>query len=101
MTVLLAREVKVQKMQGYAQHTSPGKGEVYRHYKGDLYVVLGRCLKENDLVDMVVYQNLSSGYVWCRPVTEWSEKVQDMPEPTGPLPVLEPRFVLQDHRLSL
>lgn len=58
-------------------------GSVWRHYKGDLYTVLGHALREHDRVVLVIYKR-SSGRgcerygapTWARPAREWEQAVK-------------------------
>ncbi len=59
----------------FLYYGAPLPGEVYRHYKGDLYVVMVTCLRENDGEPTVVYRSLTNGRTWSRPVKEWNEIV--------------------------
>lgn len=71
------RECLIGYRQRCMREESPQRADVYRHYKGDLYVVLARAIDETSLEDMVVYQNLAS--VWVRPHKEWIELVGKTP----------------------
>ncbi len=54
-------------------------GSKWQHYKGGFYKLLGCCRLEATLVPHVVYKRWEDGSDlgewWCRPLTEWSEKV--------------------------
>ncbi len=52
---------------------------LWLHYKGDKYVIMGRCLREHDLEPCVIYRNLYSSVSFCRPASEWTEKVEVQP----------------------
>lgn len=57
---------------------APGVGEVYRHYKGDLYKVVGLAL-HSDETWLVVYESMYEGAVsklFTRPATQWREVVE-------------------------
>ena len=55
----------------------PKKGETWRHYKGNSYLVLAVAKDENDpIVSHVVYQD-DNGNVWSRPMSNWKELVHD------------------------
>ncbi len=48
----------------------------YRHYKGNLYEVIGMAKHSETLEDMVVYRALYGEYgLWVRPAEMWSETV--------------------------
>lgn len=57
---------------------APGVGEVYRHYKGDNYKVVGLAL-HSDETWLVVYEPMYEGAVsklFTRPAAEWREMVE-------------------------
>ena len=52
----------------------PGK---YRHFKGNLYQVIGTALHSETMESMVVYRALySEGGLWVRPAAMWNEIVE-------------------------
>jgi hypothetical protein len=56
----------------------PVAGERYRHYKGDLYKVVGLAIHSNDDIWMVVYKPLyenADANFFTRPLDQWFEKV--------------------------
>mgnify|MGYP001594948520 CR=1 FL=1 len=67
--------MNVDELQASMLGNGPQRGEVYRHYKGGLYLVLGQCLREGDLKIEVVYKNLLTGSVWSRTLFDWNEMV--------------------------
>ena len=60
-------------------HDAPQSGEVYRHYKGDLYRIVLLAEHSNDDEWMVVYEatyeNPDAPY-FTRPLREWAEQVE-------------------------
>lgn len=53
---------------------APQKGEVYKHYKGDQYGVVGLAVHSNDDSWMVVYKPLyehAAAELFTRPLDEW------------------------------
>ena len=52
-------------------------GKTYRHFKGNLYKVIGFAKHSETLEDMVVYQPLKTGDNWVRPLSMWNEVVDD------------------------
>ena len=50
---------------------------IYKHYKGNIYkvLVIGRHSETGE--DMVIYQSLKNGEVWCRPKNMWFDKIDD------------------------
>ena len=58
---------------------APHEGEIYRHYKGDLYRIKLVALHSNDGEWMVVYEPLYENPVapfFARPLKEWSAEVE-------------------------
>ena len=52
----------------------PGK---YRHFKGNLYEVIGTAKHSETMEPMVVYRALyGEGGVWVRPLSMWEEHVE-------------------------
>ena len=55
----------------------------YRHYKGNLYEVIGVARHSETLEDMVVYRALYGEHeLWTRPAAMWNEEVMT---PDGPV----------------
>lgn len=52
-------------------------GKTYRHFKGNLYKVIGFAKHSETLEEMVVYQPLKTGDNWVRPMSMWNEVVDD------------------------
>lgn len=52
----------------------PKSGELYRHFKGGVYVVEGIGKHSETLEQMVSYRN-TGGQLWFRPLSSWTEKV--------------------------
>lgn len=54
----------------------PNPGEKYRHYKGNMYEVIGVARHSETLEDMVVYRALyGEGKLWVRPLGMFCETV--------------------------
>ena len=52
------------------------KNGIYRHYKGNLYEVIGIAKHSETLEEMVVYRALyGEGEIWVRPAKMWNEIV--------------------------
>ena len=52
---------------------------IYKHYKGNLYKVLGIAKHSETLEDMVVYQALYGEYgLWVRPASMFEEMVGEV-----------------------
>ena len=54
----------------------PNPGEIYRHYKGNVYQVLGVGLHTETLEELVVYKAVEGNQIWVRPLSMWQESVQ-------------------------
>ena len=52
-------------------------GRTYRHFKGNLYKVIGFAKHSETLEDMVIYSPLKTGDSWVRPISMWNEVVDD------------------------
>ena len=52
-------------------------GKTYRHFKGNLYKVVGFAKHSETLEDMVIYSPLKTGDSWVRPLGMWNEVVDD------------------------
>lgn len=53
------------------------KKGIYRHFKGNLYEVIGTARHSETLEEMVVYKALyDEGSLWVRPASMWDETVE-------------------------
>ena len=52
-------------------------GRTYKHFKGNLYKVIGFAKHSETLEEMVVYQPLKTGDNWVRPAKMWNEVVDE------------------------
>ncbi len=50
-------------------------GEIYRHFKGNVYEVIAIAKDSEDLKDIVVYRNIEKGDIWTRPLDNFTEDV--------------------------
>lgn len=50
-------------------------GEIYRHYKGDIYNVTGMGKHTETQEDLVFYED-TSGRKWARPLKMFMEKIE-------------------------
>lgn len=48
-------------------------GELYKHYKGNVYKIIALAKHSESGEDMVVYQNIEKGDIWTRPKYMWNE----------------------------
>ncbi len=52
------------------------QNRIYRHFKGDYYIVADFAKHCDDLTDYVVYRKLyDDGALWIRPLSEFQEEV--------------------------
>jgi len=57
--------------------TNPIPLGLYRHYKGNLYEVVGFAIHSETMEDMVIYKPLyGEGKTWVRPLSMWKELVE-------------------------
>ncbi len=57
---------------------------LYRHFKGDYYLILSRAFNEADKSIVVVYQNIITQQIWVRPETQFFDPVPEgKPNPTN------------------
>jgi hypothetical protein len=69
----------------------PQPGEVYEHYRGGIYSVVCRSIKEDTLESLVTYHSNLKGTNWTRTVENFEESVE-MPDGRK-----RPRFLRVDH----
>lgn len=52
------------------------KKGIYRHFKGNMYEVVGMALHSETVEEMVIYKALyGEGKTWVRPLSMWDEEV--------------------------
>ena len=50
------------------------KKGIYRHFKGNMYEVVGMALHSETVEEMVIYKALyGEGKTWVRPLSMWDE----------------------------
>lgn len=52
-------------------------GKTYKHFKGNLYKVIGFAKHSETTEDMVIYESLRNNTLWVRPVKMWNEIVDE------------------------
>ena len=52
-------------------------GGTYRHFKGNMYKVVGIAKHSETLEEMIVYEALYNNSLWVRPISMWNEVVDD------------------------
>ncbi len=74
------------------QSNLPIVGRVYRHYKGDYYIVRAIAKHSETCERMVIYQALyGDGELWARPLSLFMDKIDHAKHPD----------VKQEHRFEL
>jgi len=53
------------------------KGQIYRHFKGDIMEIIGIAKHSEDLSELVLYihKKEENPTIWARPIEMWHEKV--------------------------
>jgi hypothetical protein len=54
----------------------PVPGELCRHYKGGVYVILAVAIHTEDREMLVIYRSLENSQVWARPRTHFCQNVE-------------------------
>lgn len=55
-------------------------GQIYRHYKGNLYKVINIATHTETLEEMVIYRRVKGDTsIWARPMSMWNEIVNGVP----------------------
>lgn len=52
-------------------------GKTYKHYKGNLYKIIGFAKHSETMEDMIIYQNAEKGDCWVRPYNMWNNVIDE------------------------
>ena len=52
------------------------KNKVYKHFKGNLYEVIGIGKHSETLEELVIYKSLKDNSIWVRPLSMWNETIE-------------------------
>lgn len=52
-------------------------GKIYKHYKGNLYRVIGIGKHSETTEDMVIYQSIKNNQIWIRPINMWNNVIDE------------------------
>lgn len=52
-------------------------GKTYKHFKGNLYKIVGFAKHSETMEDMIIYESLRNNTLWVRPKSMWNEVVDD------------------------
>lgn len=50
-------------------------GNIYKHFKGNVYKIIAIGKHSETEEEMVVYQSTEKGDIWVRPISMWNEVV--------------------------
>ena len=48
----------------------------YKHFKGNLYEVIGIAKHSETLEELVIYKSLKDNSIWVRPLSMWNETIE-------------------------
>ena len=48
----------------------------YKHFKGNLYEVIGLGKHSETLEELVIYKSLKDNSIWVRPLSMWNETIE-------------------------
>jgi len=61
------------------------KGQIYRHFKGDLTKIVGIAKHSEDLSELILYVHVKeeNPTIWARPIDMWNEKIDKQKYPNA------------------
>ncbi len=51
--------------------------KTYKHYKGNVYKVIALGKHSETTEEMVIYQSVTNGDIWCRPKNMWFDRINE------------------------
>ena len=52
-------------------------GKIYKHYKGNIYKIIGFALHSETLEKMIIYSSIDDNKTWVRPYSMWNDVIDD------------------------
>lgn len=80
------------------EHQKPQQGQIYRHFKGNMYEVLAIAMHTETMEEMVVYKEVDGEKTYARPLDMFISKVDKEKYPDASQTY---RFELQDEKEKL
>lgn len=68
-------DLEIKALKYNMQTTGPQPGDVYEHYKGGLYSIVGQCMHKDTRTFYVVYHSNLLGMNWLQPLSEFEAVV--------------------------
>lgn len=61
---------------GWNEYVRPEPGEIFKHYKGELYEIVTTGFIETTLEPCIVYRSVSTHLIWVRPAKDFLEEIE-------------------------
>lgn len=52
------------------------KNGLYKHFKGNVYIVIGMATNTETMEDLVIYHQLGKKKIWARPRSMWDDMIE-------------------------